>query len=116
MVHSQRGFLGQERTWEAQFPRAQPVGAALFVLFPEVAAVENYPAQKWPGGMGVSKPYLPQSGPALGIHPEIQMNFSWEPRCIWLPSAIFHPVPLPQTLPPKEEPSTQEALGVWLLP
>lgn len=28
-------------------------------------------------------------------------------------SAIFHPVPLPQTPRPKQEPSTQEALGVW---
>lgn len=67
------------------------------------------------GAMGVSKPHLPPTQVALLWDPprdpdELLLGST---EGSGFSSAIFRPVPLPQTLLPKQEPSTQEALGVW---
>lgn len=82
VVHFGRGMSRPRDALEAQVPGAQPGHAGLFVSLLEVAAVENYPEQGWPGprvGVGVSKPYLLPKWSCLGI-PQglaLQINFCW---------------------------------------
>lgn len=60
MAHFGRGLPRPREALEAQVPEAQPGHAGLFVPLPEVAAVENYPEQGWPGPGGLQTTSVPQ--------------------------------------------------------
>jgi len=67
VAHFGRGVLPRPRkALEAQVPGAQTGHAGLLVPLPEVAAVENYPEQGWPGPGGPPNRICFPSGPAQG--------------------------------------------------
>lgn len=82
MAHFGRGLPRPREPLEAQVPEAQPGHAGLFVPLPEVAAVENYPEQGWPGPGGLQTTSVPQVAllkdtppPTQGL--ALRMNFCW---------------------------------------